>query len=234
MQEASPQVLGHIFSFFLSLPSAHRNPGTEELFPQPHPIPAAFWLQRPPSSWLFIPPSAGPKSQTRNSCGVRLMTQTTQTEPRENWFLTLHVCGGVQAPRPPSLRASSDSDPCAWPCPVWPWWLGNRDTSWLLVCQKLTVEGGLDANRNDKGKGRRKTGFPSVGASLPGVGRVTHLGLAASAAQPEASTARSWEPGTLGDLSPAFPICFPSWAETENWRPGRWGKQTTALEGHRI
>lgn len=75
--------------------------------------------------------------------------------------------------------------------------------------------GELDANRNNKGKGRRKTGFPGVGASLPGVGRVTHLGLAASAAQPEASTARSWEPGTLGGLSPVFPICFPSWAETE-------------------
>lgn len=220
MQEASPRVLGHIFSFFLSLPSAHRNLGTEGLFTQPHPIPAAFWLQRPPSSCLFRPPSAGPKSQTRNSCGVRPMTQATQTEPRENWFLALHVCGGVQVPQPPSLRTSSDSVIHTPGPALCPWWQGNRDTSWLLVRQKLTVEGGLDANRNDKGKGRRKTGFPSVGASLPGVGRVTHLGLAASAAQPEASTARSWEPGTLGGLSPAFPIRLPSLVSRESWRPG--------------
>lgn len=31
--EASSQVFGHIFSFFLSLPTAHRSPGTEVPFP---------------------------------------------------------------------------------------------------------------------------------------------------------------------------------------------------------
>lgn len=59
----------------------------------------------------------------------------------------------------------------------------------------------LDTNRNDKGEGGR-TGFPSVGASLPGVGWVTHLGLAASAPQPEVSTARSLEARWP---EPAFP-----------------------------
>lgn len=192
MQEASPRVLGHIFSFFLSLPSGHRNPGTEGLFLQPHPIPAAFWLQRPPSSCLFMPPSAGPKSQMRNSCGVRPMTQATQTEPRENGFLTLHVCGGVQAPRPPSLRASSDSDPAPGPalCDLGGERTGIPPGCWCV--RSSLWRGELDANRNDKGKGRRKTGFPGVGASLPGVGRVTHLGLAASAAQPEAGSLELW------------------------------------------
>lgn len=82
---------------------------------------------------------------------------------------------------------------------------GTSPGWWCVRSSQSRVERGLDTNRNDKGKGRRKTGFPSVGASLPGVGWVTHLGLAASAPQPEVSTARSQESGTLGGLSPAFP-----------------------------
>lgn len=53
-----------------------------------HPIPTASWLQRPPSFCLFMPPSAGPKSQIENSCGLRPVTQD-HTEPRKNCFLTV-------------------------------------------------------------------------------------------------------------------------------------------------
>lgn len=124
-----------------------------------------------------------------------------------------------------------------------PWWWENSPPPPQLVLSEAHchwVERGLDTNRNDKGKGRRKTGFPSVGASLPGVGWVTHLGLAASAPQPEVPTPRSQERGTLGSLSPAFsshllhprPSICPPFLSRERARDLR--GQTTALAGEII
>lgn len=130
--EDSPQVFGHIFSFFLLRPTAHRSPGTEVPSPYSNPPQHPPAYRGLPNSFLLETPSAGAKSQMRNSCGVRPVTQG-HTEPRKLFLSCVYVWRHPSLlDLHPSLRASSDSLFHV-PVPALQLWLG--------VCQELTVAG---------------------------------------------------------------------------------------------
>lgn len=179
----------------------------------------------------------GTRIPMKNSCGAEAegLGLATQQAELEAGFSLQALPGGHQCLR--TTAPSTSEGPCT-PTP-WPalqaLCVSLQGSCGPFLCEKVDcswVENGLDADRSDKGRGgRRKTGFPSPGASLLRVGWTDSLGLAPSSvgrARSPAPGTRNLEPGTQNPAAPALlslHILLPNPAIPPSvhseWGPGR-------------